>query len=139
MPIDERWDRLSDEDWSNFARVWVEQLRTGVQEGQRDYGDSVVMMNFTARPEQQWKFLIAAVNHADSDDELGHIAAGPMEHLLGWHGEQFIDDFELHAATDPKLARAVTGLYQYKMSDAIWARVRAIQERTDPLKYSTDS
>jgi hypothetical protein len=139
MPIDERWDQLTDADWSKFARIWVEQLRSGVHEGERDYGDTVVMMNFTARPEQQWKFLLAAVAHTQTDDELGHIAARPMEHLLGWHGDQFIDDFELHAATNPKFARAMTGMYQYKMSDAIWVRVRAIQERAEPLKYSADS
>ena len=61
-----------------------------MREGGRDYDQSVVMMNFTARPEQQWKFILAAVNHANSDDELGHLAAGPIEHLLGWHGEKFI-------------------------------------------------
>ena len=133
------WDRLSDEDWSEFARVWVKQLRGGVEEGERDYGDTVVMMNFTARPEQQWKFVVAAVEQAQTDDELGHFAAGPMEHVLGWHGEQFIDDFELHAAANAKFARAMTGMYQYKMTDAIWARVRAIQERTQPLNYSSDS
>ena len=48
------------------------------------------MMNFTARPEHQWQFILAAVVHA-SDDELGHIAAGPVEHLLGKHGEKYIE------------------------------------------------
>src|SRR5262245_39294087 len=94
MPIDERWDRLSDDDWSSFARDWVRQLRHGWQEGERDWGESVAMMNFTARPEQQWKFILAAVRHAQSDEELGHIAAGPVEHLLGWHGEKYIARIE---------------------------------------------
>ena len=50
-----------------------------------DIGEAVVLMNFTARPESQWEFILAAVAFAESDDELAHIAAGPVEHLLGWH------------------------------------------------------
>src|SRR5690349_15367651 len=105
MPIDERWDQLGDDDWSNFARDWVHQLRDGHREGDRDWGQSVTMMNFTARPAQQWKFILAAVEQATTDDELGHIAAGPMEHLLGWHGEEYITAVETQAASDPKFAK----------------------------------
>jgi hypothetical protein len=123
MPIDERWDRLSDDDWSNFAQNWVEQLRYGQQEGERDWGESVTMMNFTARPEQQWKFILAAVGHAQSDDELGHIAAGPIEHLLGWHGAKYISAVEAQAASDSKFAKAITGVWKYKMSDDKHQRV----------------
>ncbi len=136
MQIDERWDRLSDEDWSNFARDWVQQLRHGWQEGDRDWDESVTMMNFTARPEQQWKFIIAAVGHAQSDDELGLISAGPIEHLLGWHGEQYIAKIESQAATDSKFAKAVTGVRKYRMADEIWDRVQVIQQLAEPLKLS---
>lgn len=139
MPIDERWDDLSDEDWTGFAHAWVEQLRFGVREGQDDYGQSVVMMNFTARPEQQWQFILAAVEHAETDDELGHIAAGPIEHLLGSHGEKFIADVESLAQADEKFARALTGVWNYKMSDDVWARVQQIQSRASPLDCSDDS
>jgi hypothetical protein len=130
MPIDERWDKLSDGDWTGFAATWVEQLRSGVRPDERDYGDSVTMMTFTARPEQQWKFLLASVAHAESDDELGHIAAGPIERLLGAHGETYIDAVEKQSADDPKFARAVGMAWKYMMSDEIWARVQAIQQRS---------
>jgi len=138
MPIDERWDGLSDEDWSGFAKAWVEQLRFGVPDGDRDYGESVTMMNFTARPEQQWKFIVAAVKHAESDDELGHIAAGPIEHLLGRHGDQYIVSVESLAQVDEKFARTMTGVWKYKMSDDNWSRVQAIQSKTTPLRTSDD-
>jgi hypothetical protein len=70
MPVDERWDHLSDEEWAAFAQAWVEQLRSGRREGERDWGETVTMMNFTARPQQQWKFILAAAAVAESDDEL---------------------------------------------------------------------
>jgi hypothetical protein len=129
MPIDERWDRLSDDDWSRFARDRTRQLRHGEKEGERDWGQSVVMMNFTARPEQQWKFILAAVEHAESRDELKHIAAGPIEHILGRHGEDWIAEAEAEAANSPKFADAMIGVWRNRMSDKVWARVQAIQQR----------
>jgi hypothetical protein len=139
MPIDERWDRLSDDDWSNFAHDWVRQVRLGPQEGERDWGQAVTMMNFTARPEQQWKFILSAVTHARSDNELGYIAAGPIEHLLGWHGEKYISEVEVQSASNSKFAKAMTAVLKYKMSDDIWNRVLAIQQRAEPLNPSNEA
>src|SRR5215510_2061139 len=85
MPIDERWNQLDASDWDAFAQSWIAELRGTPSNSEANVGHSVVMMNFTARPEHQWQFILAAITHA-SDDELGHIAAGPMEHLLGKHG-----------------------------------------------------
>jgi hypothetical protein len=71
---------------------------------------------------------------ADSDHALGYIAAGPLEHLLGWHGESWIAKIEERAAIDPKFARTLTGVWQYRMSDLLWVRVQALQARvSNPL------
>src|SRR5712664_2576918 len=104
MPIDERWQRLSDSDWDAFAQSWITYLRGSVHDSNADVGQQVVMMNFMAGPEQQWKFILAAVAHA-SDEELGHIAAGPVEHLLSKHGSEYIEKIGQHAENDPKFAR----------------------------------
>ena len=93
-----------------------------------DVGQSVVTMNFTAKPEHQWQFILAAVAHA-SDEELGHIAAGPMEHLLGKHGATYIDQVERRAEADPKYARMLSGVWKYMMSDDVWARIEALKAR----------
>lgn len=95
-------------------------------------------MGFTARPEQQWSFILAAIRHAKSDDEIGHIAAGPIEYLLGRHGEEYILDVENQAIANPKFACARTGVWKYTMSDEIWARVRAIQEKAESLEDPRD-
>ena len=102
-----------------------------------DLSMMVVMMNFTAAADDQWQFIRGAVAYAGSDDELGQIAAGPLEHLLGWHGEKFITQVEQQAGADPKFARMLTGAWKYRMSDEVWARVQAIQARVpDPLSAS---
>ena len=92
-------------------------------------------MNFTAPAEMQWRFILFAIDRAASDDELIHIAAGPMEHLLGWHGPAFMERFEEQARTDARFARALTGVSKYLMTDEVWLRVQMIQHRVpDPLK-----
>jgi hypothetical protein len=131
MPIAERWDQLSASDWDAFARSWIAELRGVSSESQRDAGQSVVMMNFTAKPEHQWQFILAAVAHA-SDDELGHIAAGPIEHLLGKHGERYIEKVEQRAEADPKFARMLAGVWKHLMTDEVWTRVQALKARYAP-------
>lgn len=129
MPIDERWNALTESDWDMFAAAWINDLRGASSGSDSDVGQSVVMMNFTSTAEHQWRFLSAAMNHAESDDEFGHIAAGPLEHLLSKHGEDYIALIEERAASDPKFARMVTGAWKHMMTDDIWQRVQAIQAK----------
>jgi len=156
MPILEHWQHLTPSDWEAFAKAWLAELRgsplnpesdlpqmavlmsyAAELDPEWDLGMMVVMMNFTAVADHQWQFIRAAVAHAESDDELGHIAAGPLEHLLGWHGEKFITQVEQQAGADPKFARMLTGAWKYRMSDEVWARVQAIQAGVpDPLSAS---
>jgi Family of unknown function (DUF6869) len=128
MPIDEQWARLGPADWDAFAQSWIAELRGSSADSEGDVGQSVVMMNFTATPDQQWQFILAAIAHA-SDDELGHIAAGPVEHLLGKHGDRYIDEVERRAESDPKFARMLSGVWKYMMSDEVWARVETLKAR----------
>ena len=136
VAADGRWADLTSSDWDAFAKEWLAELRVsspppGSDAGQSDtaetVGEAVVLMNFVAGPDQQWQFICSAVAHADSDDELRHIAAGPVEHLLGWHAKDVIARVEAQAAADHKFARTLTGVWQYMMSDEVWARVQAIQ------------
>ena len=128
MLRDERWDRLEPADWDAFAQAWISKLRGSSDDSHADIGQSVVMMNFTAKPEHQWQFILAAMAHA-GDNELGHIAAGPIEHLLGNYGDKYIENIEQQAATDPKFARMLLDVWKYMMSDDVWARVEAIKAK----------
>jgi hypothetical protein len=127
MPIDKRWQQLEPSEWEAFARAWLAELRAMPEDAESHLGQSVVMMNFTATPEQQWRFIRVAVAQAESDEELGHIAAGPLEHLLGWHGADYIDAVEVQAAADPKFARMLGGVCKYMMKDDVWERVQALK------------
>ena len=117
---------FSSDELEQLACRWLSGVRSGDEES--DAGMSVVSMNFSAPPEVQWRFILIAVSLSESDDELGHIAAGPIEHLLGWHGESFIDVVEDEVTSNPKFARALTGVWQYMMSDEVWSRVQQLKE-----------
>jgi len=129
LPIDERWDHLTSSDWEAFAGAWLAELRGAPGSPDSDVGQSVVMMNFTARPQHQWQFVRAAVSQAKSGEELGHIAAGPMEHLMGWHGADYIEAVETQAASDPKFAHMLAGVWKYMMNDEVWERVQTLKRR----------
>jgi len=119
-----------------LARNWLNDLRQNVG-GESEYGAEVVELNFSAPPEVQWKFIFIALSLAESDDELSHIAAGPIEHLLGWHGEDFIEVVEREVKSNSKFGRALTGVWQYMMSDEVWSRVQRLQAGvSQPLQKS---
>jgi hypothetical protein len=128
MTSTDLWSHLSAQDWAALARCWLSELRGVPNERADDYGQKVVLMNFTATAEQQWAFIQAAVEQARSDDEFGAIAAGPLEHLLGHHGDEYIGPVENLAGASVSFARTLTGMNQYMMSESTWARVRKIQQ-----------
>jgi hypothetical protein len=137
MPASDYWEQFEESEWQDFARRWLAEIRSDVSNDEAEIGQAVVSMNFTARPELQWQFILMAVSLAQSDDELGHIAAGPMEHLLGWHGEDYINPVEGQAATSAKFARALTGVWRNKMSDEVWSRVERLKAQVkEPLRPS---
>ncbi len=133
------WEHMTPSDWDALVKSWLAELRvlsppreSDVDEP--DVGQTVVLMGFMAPPQKQWEFICSAVAYADSDDELSHIAAGPVEQLLGQHGEAFIPRVEARAATDRRFARMLTGVWRHTMSDDVWTRVQAIQSGVaDPL------
>ena len=118
---------LYDPDMAALAAAWMAELRIGSDEA--PVAMQVTMMNFLAPPADQWAFLLAAVDLAESDDELCEIAVGPFEHLLGFHGEAYIDLVESVAAGDPKFARMTKDSWRHLMSDDVWRRVQAIQKK----------
>lgn len=133
MP-DTRWDNLSDAEWDAFARAWNSELRGEspsvplptlpwlADDPPNTASGYVVPMNFTASPDAQWRFIVAAFSSGD-ESTYGHLAAGPVEHLLGNHGEQWIETFEKMAVDDPGFAKMLQSCYQYRISDAVWRRL----------------
>ncbi len=97
--------------------------------------EAIVGMTFLSSPEEQWQMVLEAVRQSQSDADLGHVAAGPIEGLLGKHGSACIGWVEKQASLDPKFARTMTGVWKHLMTDDVWKRVQAIQGCVDdPLE-----
>ena len=124
---DELLDALTDEDWDEFAQQWMSELRS-------ETSYAVTSMNFTARPSLQWKFILKAVNYAESDDELSVIAAGPLEHLLGRHGLDFIDQVEELAEVNSKFSRLLCSVWKYTIKEEVWTRLQLIVEKVKNIE-----
>ncbi|WP_052689292.1 DUF6869 domain-containing protein [Xanthomonas albilineans] len=77
-------------------------------------------------PEQGWQ-IIETIRRLDGSDLiLSNLAAGPLEDLLVAHGEKFIDHIEALAKDDQQLRKLLGATWQNDMSDALWARIRAV-------------
>ena len=122
--IDESWNDVTEEEWDELAQIWMSELRG-------DASSAITTMNFSALPALQWQFILKAVKYAESDDELFTIAAGPVEHLLGTHGPDFIDQVEKLAEADAKFSRLLTGVWKHTMTDEVWNRLQAIVEKVE--------
>ncbi len=97
------------------------------KEENNKWGQIVTRLGFWSPPELLWKFIILSVSLAETDHELGVIAAGEIEYLLGRAGEEFIDLVEAEAKINRKFAKALTDCYQYQMTYEVWVRVQKLQ------------
>ncbi|MBA3602019.1 MAG: hypothetical protein H0W45_12470 [Acidobacteria bacterium] len=132
MPVNsEHWDKLTEEKWQNLAEKYLLEISENsgkkYEEENNKWGIIVTEFQFTSSPELQWKFILLTVSLAETDEQLGDIAAGGIEHLLGWHGEKYIEIFEQEVQQNPKFARALTGVWKYMMSDEVWTRIQKLQ------------
>jgi hypothetical protein len=79
-------------------------------------------------PERAWKFILLALESPLCASRLGVLAAGPLEDLLSHHGESFIERVEEEAKTNPQFAHLLGGVWQFKMSEAVWTRVQRVRD-----------
>jgi hypothetical protein len=64
-------------------------------------------------PEEAWPIIRALIERAEHDD-LGYIAAGPLEDLLHHHFDAFFDRVAAEARTNPRFAKAIRGVYNFE-------------------------
>lgn len=126
--INEWWIDINEESLSDFIQKWFAEIDLD-DEDNNPIGLDVVMMNFLASDDFQWKFIVKAFELASDANHLETMAAGPVEHLLAHHGEKWISHFEEASSSNENFAWMMTGVWQNKMSDEIWSRVEKIQEQ----------
>lgn len=80
-------------------------------------------------PEHAWQGILATLADKRATPFLPILAAGPLEDLLSYHGQAFIERVEIEAKQNKDFAWLLGGVWQFEMSDEIWARVQAAWNR----------
>lgn len=125
---DAHWGKLTEEQWQHLAEEYLLEIHASIEAPEAEVGTEqfdkanrwgliVMELGLWGPPQLLWNFILRVTPMAETDPELGEIAAGVIEYLLGRAGDEFIDAVERQANTDAKFARAPTGCNQYLMTD----------------------
>jgi len=79
-----------------------------------------------------------AETETEAQKVCGVLAAGPIEDLLSYHGEEFIDRFEAEARSDRRMAWALGGAWQFTMPDEIWNRVQRAADNSYWMRKASE-
>lgn len=74
-------------------------------------------------PESVWAAILHLMQHDLSEEQFSWLAAGPIESLLAWHGERFIERVEAEARRSPAFASVLCGVWRQDMPLEIWQRI----------------
>jgi hypothetical protein len=77
-------------------------------------------------PEKAWAVIHQIRRLNGTEYILANLAAGPLEDLLGDHGDKFIERVELLSRQDEQFRKMLGAVWQGNMPEAIWVRVRAV-------------
>jgi len=112
-----------------IAQAWVEMYRLpkDSQERKEKFWAFERLSDLVREnPEEAWNIIELMRRLDGTDPFLANIAAGPLEDLLVYHGDRFIDRFEILARADQQFRKLLGAVWQNNMSDVLWARVKAI-------------
>ena len=76
-------------------------------------------------PELGFKLIVFALAYFKKRDEVGFLAAGPLENLVCFHGERMIDEIEREAANNERFRLLLSGIWaETDVKPDIWRRVQ---------------
>ena len=108
-----------------LSKEWVQatESRNGSSEELPKAIEYVLNLTLNEKSEELWSFIKHTYKENISENVISNLAAGPLEDLLGYHGERYINEVEALARKDPKFKELLGGVWQHLMSNAIWERV----------------
>jgi len=130
--------QTSDLSSAEWAAVW---LRYHREKRDEDFWavDAVFLLP-QEDPERAWSLSLALVEQADFE-ALGHIGAGPLEHLIEAQASAFIDRIERQAASDPKFKEALASIWLnswHQDPNIISRLVAASGDQIEPFELDHD-
>lgn len=83
----------------------------------------IIDLPFEEKYDELWSFIKCTYNLNLQQNTISNLAAGPLEDLLAYAGENYIEEVEALSNSDPKFKYLLGGVWQNKMSEALWLRV----------------
>ena len=75
-------------------------------------------------PDLAWELILRIMKADNSAIGLANLAAGPLEDLLGLHGDKIIERAEKEAVGDSQFKYLLGGVWKNMMTGEIWDRVQ---------------
>ena len=116
------------DEWLQWA-IWQSDPKNKGRDSSHLVGWSEFEWVVREHPEHAWQAIVVTVSDVRAKPYLGILAAGPMEDLLANHGSAFINRVENEARSNPAFAWMLGGVWQSKMAEDIWLRVKAVWDR----------
>jgi hypothetical protein len=80
-------------------------------------------------PQRAWRTILLIWSMDQSARTIQRLSAGPLEDLLAKHGDEMIETIEAEALRNPRFAKLLGGVWKNRMTNEVWARVRAVWDR----------
>lgn len=118
---------MTDLNPEDIAASWIE--RCGDIE---KFDDRVPFLLFAEdQPERCFELILKIlplIPHDLQNEAFLCLSAGPLEEMMGLHGERFIDRVEARAAKDPGFKLLLQNVWRHGMTEAVWERFRKCRE-----------
>ena len=93
---------------TQLAEAYLRQFRTGADDDAWAFDAVVERCSSLA---EGIPLAIACVKAAATERELAYVAAGPVEDMLKWHGEEALEKFKVVADHNGAMRRALEGVW----------------------------
>lgn len=128
---------MAESDLNNLAFAWLRNSRLGNDEDFWAWEEArrIIETDLDAA----WKLTVLLLAKVDSDDEVGIIAAGPLEDLIDMHGHKALDLIERECEKNGRLRLALSTvgvLFYYDEFDRWYALLVKYGLREAPVRSS---
>ncbi len=116
-------------DRKKLAQAWVKHTLAAaekVDESPHFEAVEIISRMVEDDPEVAWGILEDIRQIDSSDIILANLAAGPLEDLLVFHGDDFIDCIEDIASHEPLFRKMLGAVWRNRISDEVWRRLQAV-------------
>jgi hypothetical protein len=79
-------------------------------------------------PGVAFDFILEVLAMESNERVLGNLAAGPLEDLLGGHGEQLMPRIEAEARCNRRFSKLLGGVWKNDIDGPVWKKVLELRD-----------